>query len=136
MLTTSDEEEALQGIVDAARELAHAPTAALVLPGIDDAWVIEMAAGDYASNIIGLEPPAKGSAMDVIRTSRGIVAPAPPGRHVLHEITEYGPSLYAPSRPTARQSASSCCGVTRAMTSSPPPTSRSPSASHTRRRWR
>ncbi|WP_084077793.1 GAF domain-containing protein [Demequina sp. NBRC 110057] len=96
MLTTQDEEAALQGIVDAARILAHAPTAALVLPGVDDAWVIEMAAGDYASNIIGLELPDQGSAMDVIRTSTGIVAPEPPGRHVLHEITEYGPSLYAP----------------------------------------
>ncbi|WP_084130112.1 GAF domain-containing protein [Demequina sp. NBRC 110055] len=96
MLATEDEEEALQGIVDAARELAHAPTAALVLPGVDDAWVIEMAAGDYAQNIIGLELPSQGSAMDVIRTSTGIVAPAPPGNHVLHQITEYGPSLYAP----------------------------------------
>ncbi|MDE0572781.1 GAF domain-containing protein [Demequina sp. B12] len=96
MLTITDEEEALQGIVDAACDLAGASTAALVLPGVDDQWIIEMTAGDGSEALIGLALPAEGRAMEVVRTGTGIVAPAPPGTHVLKEVTEYGPSLYAP----------------------------------------
>ncbi|WP_062079117.1 sensor histidine kinase [Demequina globuliformis] len=96
MLTIEDEEEALQAIVDAARDLAKAATAALVLPGVEDRWVIEMADGEGADMLLGLELPQYGRAMDVIRSGTGIVAPAPPGNHVLKEVTDYGPSLYAP----------------------------------------
>ncbi|WP_061962460.1 GAF domain-containing sensor histidine kinase [Demequina flava] len=96
MLTITDEEEALQAIVEAVRELAQASTAALVLPGIESRWVIEMASGDGTEMLLGLELPKEGRAMDVIRSGDGLIAPEPPGNHVLKEVTDYGPSLYAP----------------------------------------
>lgn len=96
LLADPDPEVALQQIVDAALDLAHATSAVLVLPGVDDAWVMEVTAGDDADQLLGLALPEGGRGMGVIRTGVGVVAPQPPGDHVLKQVKDYGPSLYAP----------------------------------------
>ncbi|WP_062072342.1 sensor histidine kinase [Demequina sediminicola] len=96
MLTGTDEEEVLQEVVDAARRLGRAQTAAIVLPGVSDEWVIEFASGAGAEMLLGLVLPDEGHGMQVVRSGTGLVAPAPPGTHVLKEVTDYGPSMYAP----------------------------------------
>lgn len=96
LLADQESGQALQRIVDAALELAEADTAALVLPGVDDAWVMEVTAGADASDLLGLELPPDGTGMSVIESGEGLIAAEPPGAVVLEQVTSYGPSLYAP----------------------------------------
>ncbi|GIG55110.1 sensor histidine kinase [Demequina activiva] len=96
LLTDEDPEEGLQAIIDTALELSSARTAALVLPGVEDAWIMEVTAGDGAHELLGLRLPEDGTGMSVIRSGEGLFAPEPPGASVLEPITSYGPSLYAP----------------------------------------
>ncbi|WP_084105323.1 GAF domain-containing protein [Demequina sp. NBRC 110056] len=96
LLADDDPEEGLQAIIDTALELSGASAAALVLPGVDDAWVMEVTAGDGAAQLLGLELPPEGTGVGVIRSGEGLIAPEPPGAAVLEAITSYGPSLYAP----------------------------------------
>ena len=96
LLADDDPEDGLQSIIDTALELSEADTAALVLPGVEDAWVMEVTAGTGAQALLGLELPPGGTGVQVIRSGEGVVAPEPPGLDVLEQITSYGPSLYAP----------------------------------------
>ena len=96
LLADQESEQALQRIVDAALELSEADTAVLVLPGVEDAWVMEVTAGNGAGDLLGLELPADGTGRSVIDSGEGLIAPEPPGTVVLEQITSYGPSLYAP----------------------------------------
>ncbi|WP_084038054.1 GAF domain-containing protein [Demequina sp. NBRC 110053] len=96
LLSDDDADAGLQEVIDTALELSAASAAALVLPGVGDAWVLEVTAGEAAHRLLGLELPENGTAMSVIRDGEGMVAPEPPGPSVLDEIADYGPSLYAP----------------------------------------
>ncbi|MFW7415574.1 GAF domain-containing protein [Demequina sp. SO4-18] len=96
LLSDPGAEGAMQRTVNAALELSGAAAAALVLPGVDDAWVMEVTAGDGADRLLGLELPPEGTGMDVIRSGEGLVAAEPPGSHVLEPVMAYGPTLYAP----------------------------------------
>ena len=96
LLADDDPEEGLQAIIDTALELAQAKTAALVLPGVGDAWVMEVTAGDGAHELLGLELPPDGTGVTVITSGEGLIAADPPGVVVLEPVTSYGPSLYAP----------------------------------------
>ncbi len=96
LLSDPGAEGALQRTIDAALELSDATTAALVLPGVDDAWVMEVTAGKGAGQLLGLELPSDGTGMGVIRAGEGLIATEPPGTHVLEPVMSYGPSLYAP----------------------------------------
>ncbi len=96
LLADPDAEHALQRIVDAALDLAHADAAVLVLPGVDDAWVMEVTGGRDAQKLLGLELPPDGTGISVIQSGEGLIAPEPPGSVVLEAVTSYGPSLYAP----------------------------------------
>lgn len=96
LLTDDNPEEGLQAIIDTALELSGAATAALVLPGVEDAWVMEVTAGAGAHELLGLELPSDGTGMSVIRSGEGMIAHEPPGSNVLEPVTSYGPSLYAP----------------------------------------
>ncbi|MFW2513425.1 GAF domain-containing protein [Demequina sp. SO4-13] len=96
LLSDPGAEGALQRTIDAALELADAGAAALVLPGVDGAWVMEVTAGDGADHLLGLELPPEGTGMNVIRSGEGLVASEPPGAHVLEPVMSYGPTLYAP----------------------------------------
>ena len=96
LLADPEAEGALQRIVDAALELSEADTAVLVLPGVEDAWVMEVTAGNGAADLLGLELPPDGTGLTVIDSGEGIIAPEPPGAVVLEQVTSFGPSLYAP----------------------------------------
>ncbi|MFN3865830.1 MAG: GAF domain-containing protein [Demequina sp.] len=96
LLSDPGAEGALQRTIEAALELAGAAAAALVLPGVEDAWVMEVTAGEGADQLLGLALPPGGTGMDVIRSGEGLVAAAPPGTHVLAPVMSYGPTLYAP----------------------------------------
>ncbi|MFV0635032.1 GAF domain-containing protein [Demequina sp.] len=96
LLANDDPGDGLQEIIDTALQLSHADTAALVLPGLDGAWVMEVTAGTSAQELLGLELPAGGTGVGVIESGEGMIAPEPPGKNVLEQVTSYGPSLYAP----------------------------------------
>lgn len=102
LLTTPGEERAIAGIIATARELGNAASAALVLPGVGDDWVMEFTDGKGADELLGLVLPEDGFAMSVVRSGIGTVAPAPPGPNILDAVRDFGPTLYAPLRAGGR----------------------------------
>jgi len=65
---------------------------------MNDAWVMELTTGDRAAELLGLELPEGGHALEVIRGGVGTIAPEPPGNTLLDQVRGFGPSLYAPLR--------------------------------------
>ena len=61
----------LARIVETAQELARASAATLVLPGVDDEWVLEFTAGHRAGDLLGLSlPGGRSGAQDHPRRRR------------------------------------------------------------------
>lgn len=102
LLSNPGDEEAFEEIVEAAKELAGASHVALVLPGVDDEWVMEFTAGDSADRLLGLVLPQEGYAMSTIRTGEGTIAAEPPGGTILDPVRDFGPTLYAPLQAQGR----------------------------------
>lgn len=102
LLATPGDETSFAKIVAKARHLGQAASAALVLPGVDDEWVMEFTDGEKAEELLGLVLPEDGFALKVIRTGHGTVAPAPPGPSIVEPVRSFGPTLYAPLRAGAR----------------------------------
>lgn len=96
LLANPGDEEAIAGIIATARRLGRAASAALVLPGLGDEWVMEFTDGARADELLGQVLPEDGFAMSVIRSGKGTVAPAPPGPTILEPVKDFGPTLYAP----------------------------------------
>lgn len=76
LLEGFDEEEALEHIVETAREVAHADTAAVALPGVGGALLIELAQGHESAQLIGLEMAEGGRAWTVMTEGRAMLAPS------------------------------------------------------------
>ena len=94
LLEGIDEEEALEHIAATAREVAHADTAALALPGLGGRLLIELADGHDADKLMGTVMPEGGRAW---RGSRGCAKKAPqfsvsgppaPSTAMVHKDTE------------------------------------------------
>ena len=102
LLSNPGDEEAFAGIVESAKELAVASHVALVLPGVDDEWVMEFTAGTHADDLLGLVLPSDGYAMSTIRSGEGTIAAEPPGGTVLEPVKYFGPTLYAPLQAQGR----------------------------------
>lgn len=102
LLANPGDETAIARIVATARELSAAAAAALVLPGVDDEWVMEFTDGKNADDMIGLVLPEAGYAMSVIRAGMGQIADNPPGPTILEPVRDFGPALYAPLLAGAR----------------------------------
>lgn len=96
LLANPGDEDAIAGIIATARELGKAVSAALVLPGLNNEWVMEFTDGERADDLLGQVLPEDGFAMKVIRSGQGTVAPAPPGPTVIEPVKNFGPTLYAP----------------------------------------
>lgn len=98
MLSGADVEDALTLIATRARTIAGADTAALVLPGLDGEWVIEITDGDAVGDLVGIEMPAGGRARQVIGTGTGMIVESFARTSALRvaEFGRFGPSLYAP----------------------------------------
>ncbi len=98
MLQGAEEEEALQLVARRAREIARACAAALVLPGWDDQWVLEVADGQLIEDLIGTVMPSAGHAVSVIASGEGIrisdIGNEP--TLLVPALRRFGPALYAP----------------------------------------
>ncbi len=99
MLSGMDEEDALHLIAEQAARVADADGAALVLPGLGEDWVLEIAVGDpKLTALIGTVMPQDGRTHAVIRTGIGRrvaqMSRATPMR--VPGMKAFGPALYAP----------------------------------------
>jgi signal transduction histidine kinase len=98
MLSGAEEDEALRLIARRAREVADACASALVLPGWEGQWVLEIADGDAAEGLIGSVMPPDGRAVSVVRSGRGLrvgeLSTEP--SMLLPALRAFGPALYAP----------------------------------------
>ena len=101
-LANPGDEAVIARIVASARELSDAAAAALVLPGLDDEWIMEFTDGVNADALLGLALPEDGFAMSVIRSGMGTIADQPPGPTILEPVKDFGPTLYAPLLAGAR----------------------------------
>ncbi len=102
LLANPGDETAIARIVASARDLSGAAAAALVLPGLDDEWVMEFTDGVKADDLLGLVLPQGGFAMSVIRAGTGTISDLPPGPTILEPVKGFGPTLYAPLLAGAR----------------------------------
>ena len=100
-LSGAEEDEALILIARRAREVAHAQVAALVLPGLDGQWVLEIAEGEDGADVtdlVGIVMPAHGRAVSVVRSGQGMVVGDLGGAptSVVPQLRRFGAALYAP----------------------------------------
>ncbi|MBN2176823.1 MAG: GAF domain-containing protein [Demequinaceae bacterium] len=102
LLADPGDEGALAQLVEAAKELGQAAAATLVLPGMDENWVLEFTVGAKADEMLGLILPEGGYALKTIRSGVGTYALEPPGEVILEPIRDFGPALYAPLRAEGR----------------------------------
>ena len=98
MLSGADEDEALHLIAQRSRQVADACASALVLPGWEGQWVLEIADGEGAEALIGSVMPAEGRAVSVVRSGRGlrVAELATEPSMLMPALRAYGPALYAP----------------------------------------
>jgi signal transduction histidine kinase len=98
MLSGAAEDDALQLIARRSREVAGATTSALVLPGWDGHWVLEVADGEGAAHLVGIVMPPEGRAVSAVRSGKGLRSSDMSSEPSLlvPELREFGPALYAP----------------------------------------
>lgn len=104
LLTGIDEEDALVMIAQRARDVADADTAALVLPSVGDSWILEIAEGSGADDLVGTIMPPGGRSMTVVNEGNGMVVESLYRTRTLRveALRRYGPALYAPLRTSGR----------------------------------
>ncbi len=98
MLEGADVEDALSLIAARLRDVARADAACLVLPGVGTDWVIEIADGDGAADLVGIVMPPEGRAHRVLASRAGTLVPSLERSASLRvpQFGRYGPALYAP----------------------------------------
>jgi signal transduction histidine kinase len=98
MLSGADEDEALHLIALRARQVADACASALVLPGWEGQWVLEIADGEGASALVGTMMPSEGRAVSVVRSGVGlrVTELSTEPSMLVPPLRAYGPALYAP----------------------------------------
>ncbi len=98
MLSGADEEDALDLVARRAREVGEAAVAGLVLEGWQDTWVLEVADGDDAGDLVGTVMPPGGRAARVIESGEGLLVTdlASEPSLLVDAFRRYGPALYAP----------------------------------------
>lgn len=98
LLEGSDEEEALELIAEQMRRTSRADASLIILPSVGDTWVCEIANGEHAHDMIGVEFPPDGRARTVIREGTGIVVDSMARQRSMRvpQMRLYGPALYAP----------------------------------------
>jgi signal transduction histidine kinase len=97
LLEGVDEEEALDRIVETAREVARADTAAMAMPGVGGQLTIELAHGDDSEKLIGIVMPEGGRAWTVMTEGRGLLTSSLAGSTPrIKEWDTYGPAMFAP----------------------------------------
>ena len=98
MLSGADEDDALRLIALRSRQVADACASALVLPGWEGRWVLEIADGEGAESLIGTVMPAEGRAVSVVRAGVGrrVTELSTEPSMLVPTLRAYGPALYAP----------------------------------------
>ena len=101
LLSGAEEDDALTLIARRVQEVAHADTAALVLPGVGRTWVCEIAAGAHSAGLIGTLFPPEGRALTTLAHQTGMTVDSLAeawGAHdlLVPELAAFGPALYAP----------------------------------------
>lgn len=98
LLSGAEQEDVLQEIAASSREVALADTAALVLPGIGDQWVMEIVDGVGSDELIGTIMPPDGRARTVLRDGNGLVVDSLSRARAMRveAMRQFGPALYAP----------------------------------------
>lgn len=97
MLEGADVEDALALTAQRLRTVAEADAACLVLRGVGDDWVIEIADGDDP-DLVGIVMPPEGRAHQVLSSRSGLIVPSLERSTSLRvpQFGHYGPALYAP----------------------------------------
>lgn len=101
LLSGAEEDDALTLIARRVREVAHANTAALILPSVGQTWMCEIADGDHADELVGTTFPPEGRALQTLALQTGLTVPslaqvaATTGLRV-PVLARFGPALYAP----------------------------------------
>ena len=103
MLSGAEEDEALHLIAQRSRQVAGACASALVLPGWEGQWVLEIADGEGedgrgAEALIGSVMPPEGRAVSVVRSGQGlrVAELSTEPSMLMPALRAYGPALYAP----------------------------------------
>jgi signal transduction histidine kinase len=98
LLSGAEEDAVLTHIASASRVVGGADTAALVLPGVGDSWVIEIVDGTGADALLGTPMPPDGRARSTLVTGTGLlVEHLSRAREVrIPALRQFGPALYAP----------------------------------------
>lgn len=98
MLSGAPEDDALQLIARLSREVGEAATSALVLPGWDGNWVLEVADGEGSEQLIGIVMPPEGRAVSAVESGKGLRSADMSSEPSLlvPQLREFGPALYAP----------------------------------------
>jgi signal transduction histidine kinase len=98
MLSGAEEDEALHLIAQRSRQVADACASALVLPGWEGQWVLEISDGEGADVLIGSVMPAEGRAVSVVRSGQGlrVAELSTEPLMLVPALRAYGPALYAP----------------------------------------
>ncbi len=101
LLSGAEEDDALTLIAHRVRQVAHADTAALILPSIGKRWICEIADGEHAKELIGTFFPPEGRALTTLAHQTGLVVDSledawGDGDLMVPQLAQFGPALYAP----------------------------------------
>ena len=104
LLSGADQEEVLAEIASSSRRVAGADTAALVLPGFSDTWVMEIVDGIAADELVGTVMPPDGRARTVLRDGNGLVVDSLSRARAMRvaAMRRFGPAMYAPLQADGR----------------------------------
>ena len=101
LLSGAEEDDALILVARRIREVAHADTAALILPSIGERWICEIADGEHARELVGTFFPSEGRALTTLAHQTGLVVASledawQDGDLLVPQLARFGPALYAP----------------------------------------
>ena len=98
LLSGADEEDVLEQIAATSREVAHADTSALILPGVDGELTVELTDGYASMDLLGLVMPEDGRTASTMRHGTGLLVPSLHAQRRVRVplLRQFGPALYAP----------------------------------------
>ncbi len=98
LLSGREEEDVLSHVASASRQVAAADTAALVLPGVDDDWVMEIVDGHASDQLLGTVMPPDGRARSTLAGGTGLLVEHLAAARAVRipALRQFGPALYAP----------------------------------------
>lgn len=98
LLEGTEEEDVLALIAQRIREVSHADGSAIVLPSLEEQWMVEIVDGAQMAPLIGRVLPPDGPAIQSVRTARGVLVDsiARDAERFIPEARIFERALYAP----------------------------------------